>query len=140
MLAININEGNKQAIVIDPSGGHTLIDFHFGAETDVDSSCSMQWKNQMVVFGGRNEKRQISEVTSCGLNRIGTLSFDLREGACANMNDQTIFLCFDWDSTEVCRSGDGPLGAFMKIVESHFHHYSTRTTANISKSQFHHGN
>ena len=75
-------KGKKQAFSIDPSGGYDELNFNFNANTEVDGSCSLVFSNKMFVFGGANEKRQISQVTGCGLERIGTLTFDLRSGAC----------------------------------------------------------
>ena len=88
-------------------------------------------RKQLKNYGGSNEKRQISEVTSCGLTRIGTLEFDLWYGACANMNDEKVFLCFDLQNDEgkLCRASRDSLGSFTKLGESRFDHYKTRIAA-----------
>ena len=145
MLAINTYKGNKQAVAINSAGGYTTLAFQFDNDTEVDSSCSVQWRNRMIVFGGYDDvdkKRQISEVKSCRLTRIGTLAFELIGGACANMDDLKIFLCFNWLYYEgkVCRVATNPLGTFSKIADSHFHHYTTRTTASQGKCQFQYKN
>ena len=136
MLAINTYQGNKQAVAIGSTGGYMRLDFQFDDDTDVFTSCSVQWHGRMIVFGGTyDKKRQISEVKSCRLTRIGTLEFNLHVGACTNMDDVTIFLCFDYFTEEgkVCRIANDPLGKFLKIANSHFYHYETRTTANQGK-------
>ena len=133
MLAINTYKGNKQAVAINYAGGYKTIDFRFDDDTEVNTSCSVKWRNRMIVFGGKNDKN--SEVKSCRLTRIGTLEFNLHVGACANMDNVKIFLCFDWRNYEgkVCRTASDPLGTFSKIGDSHFHHYVTRTTENKGK-------
>ena len=133
MLAINTYKGNKQAVAINYAGGYKTIDFRFDDDTEVNTSCSVKWRNRMIVFGGKNDKN--SEVKSCRLTRIGTLEFNLHVGACANMDDVTIFLCFDCLTAEgkVCRVANDPLGTFSKVANSHFHHYYTRTTSSQCK-------
>ena len=81
-MAINTYEGNKQAVLVDMAGGFTNLTFSFPANTEVDDSCSLLFNDKMFVFGGLNEKRQISKVTGCGLKRIGDLDFDFHAGAC----------------------------------------------------------
>ena len=86
----------------------------------------------MYVFGGVNEMRQISQVTGCGLERIGNLAFDLRSGACTVIRNKQIMLCFDYQNYEgrVCRVGQSPTGSFNKIQESNYHHYGTHIASN----------
>ena len=142
VLAINTNKGNEKAVAINSAGGYTTLDFQFDDDTEVYSSCSVQWRNRMIVFGGYDKMRQISEVKSCRLTRIGTLAFELNGGACANMDDLKIFLCFDYKNDEgnVCRVATNPLGTFSRIGDSHLHHYSTRTTASQGKCQLQYKN
>ena len=128
ILAINTRQADKQAFLINPIGNHTKVDFRFGPATQVWNSCSIQWQNRMVVFGGFNERKQISEVKGCGLTRIGSLAFNFHSGACASMQNVAIFLCFDWwdGNGKVCRSSSDPLGKFNAIDDSNFNHYLTR--------------
>ena len=37
------------------------LDFKFGDNTDVDRGCAALFKNRMMYFGGRTNKRQVSE-------------------------------------------------------------------------------
>ena len=106
----------------------------FGKETEVHHSCSVTYRNRFYVFGGDQHKRQISEVTKCELTRIGNLDFDHHWGSCSSVNDQEIYLCFDWSNTYQCRSADDPLGRFTEIAPSIYPHRLSRTAA--SKSSF----
>ena len=45
--------------------GNTTVDatkFVFGDDTQVMYSCSIVWKNRMLVFGGYNMKRQVTKL------------------------------------------------------------------------------
>ena len=106
----------------------------FGEETQVSGSCSVTYRNRFYVFGGWNQKRQISEVAQCELKRIGTLGFDHDEAACSNVDDREIYLCFDWNNRKQCRSAVDPLGNFTEIPLSTYSHESTSTAASPSKS------
>ena len=64
----------------------------------------------MLIFGGKNEYRQISEVTkhrvgnhedACVLKRIGDLPFDFTMGACTESFNE-LFLCFDSQTPYAC--------------------------------------
>ena len=55
-------------------------------ESTVYHSCSVSWKNKMLIFGGTAyEKRQIAEVKDCKLTKVGELHFDLDFGTCTGM-------------------------------------------------------
>ena len=75
---------------------------------------------------------QISEVTECELKRIGTLKFRHHAGACSNLDDRAIYLCFDVLYTRLCRSAVDPLGDFVEISRSTYDHALTRTAASQS--------
>ena len=64
----------------------------------------------MLIFGGKSEYRQISEVTkhrggsgseACVLKRIGELPFDFTMGACTESLNE-LFLCFDSQTPYAC--------------------------------------
>ena len=135
VLAINTYKGNKQAVLVNMAGGFTKLAFSFPSDTDVYNSCSLVFNNKMFVFGGWSVKRQISQVSSCGLVRIGSLDFDFYNGACTIFHSQ-ILLCFDWSQNEghVCRLAKSPTGLFSKVRSSYYHHYSTKIASNGSKS------
>ena len=62
----------------------------------------------MLVFGGAKEHRQIAQVTTkdCGLKRLGSLSFNIVQGACTVIEGDEIMLWFDIkanDQGRICR-------------------------------------
>ena len=80
--------------------------------------------------------RQISQVTGCGLERIGYLAFDLLGGACTVIGNKHIMLCFDVQNDEgrVCRMGQSPTGTFIRTKDSKHHHYMTNIASNEGQS------
>ena len=73
--------------------------FVFGDGTEVEDSCAATLNGEMFVFGGANEKKQISKVENCALRRIGTLPMEFSDGAC-NTYQSHVLLCFaDSDQT-----------------------------------------
>ena len=93
--------------------------------TEVYFSCSIQWKNHYYVFGGWNEKRQVSMVNGNRLERKATLDFDFNAGGCTVLNQITIVLCFGAYETKVCRQSNNPLGSFTKLPNSNYDHQHT---------------
>ena len=98
----------------------------------------LQWGTKTfptVVFENwerQNQKRQISEVTQCKLKRIGTLDFDHRWGACSNVDDREIYLCFSRYEVKQCRAAVDPLAEFIEITPSTYKHLYARTAASPS--------
>ena len=86
----------------------------------------MKYKNQFYVFGGAitygGDRRQISRLEGCSLQRIGTLAFDHHYGACTGVNDERIYLCFDYYSSKVCRHAENPLDTFTEAASSVYDH------------------
>ena len=124
------------AILVDAKSRNDRIRLSKGENTEVEFSCSVTFHNRFYVFGGDRQSRQISEVTECGLKRIGTLHFDHVSGTCSNVDDREIYLCFDSRHLRQCRSGVDPNGDFINFTAppSTFNHYRSRTSA--SSSQF----
>ena len=105
--------------------------------TDGHKACSINWKNQLHVFGGHTEKRQISRLNGYRLERIGTLPFDHSLGGCSVMANQFIFLCFHWSSDSQykrCRRSTGPLDVFSEIPLANHNHHKTQPSCSESKS------
>ena len=80
-------------------------------------ACASPWHNKMHVFGGGvgisyDNNRKISRLDGKHLKRIGDLPFDFMLGACATMNNEIIFLCFEYDVEKACRRASNPLGSF----------------------------
>ena len=63
--------------------------------TEAWFSCSVSWKNQLFIFGGYEEKTQISRLIGYKLKHVGDLTFNHHSGACSVMDNRYIFLCFN---------------------------------------------
>ena len=133
VLVLSTEYGIKTTLV--NAKGQSNVTISFGKGTDVSYSCSVTFHNRFYVFGGENEKRQISEVTQCELRRIGSLDFDHDSVACSNVDDREIYLCFDKKDQKQCLTGNDPLGKFTKITSSTHDHVWARTAASTSKFQ-----
>ena len=57
----------------------------------------------MFVFGGKQEPRQISKISDCGLGRVSTLPFDF-DGACQTRIRNQILLCFSEYEEQTCHT------------------------------------
>ena len=114
------------SISINPNGGHTELNFPFNHNLEIDASCSVVFQNTLYVYGGKDKpvgyqnQRQISKVTGCQLDRIGSLKFDFYHGACTVFQNKTIMLCFDGGNDEghICRVSESPDGTFKQISKS----------------------
>ena len=139
-MAFNTFNGKNQAFSIDPNGGHVKMDFSFPGNTEVHQSCSVVFNNKMYIFGGKNEHRQIAEVSSkCGIDRIGDLPFDFVNGACTVIAGNYLILCFDMKEGyqgRVCRIDQSQFGSLDKISqESDFTHYRAKIASQDGKNQ-----
>ena len=125
-MAIHTEPAKKHAYLINPRGGFVQLDFYYGAGTEILSSCSLQFRNQYYVFGGRFQNKQVSMVNGYRLERKGTLNFDFDAGGCTVLKEETIILCFDWRETKVCRKSNNPVGLFIKLSNSIYSHWVTK--------------
>ena len=142
VLVLNSSQKKARTPLLVDAEGRNDSNFlmSFGEETEVFKSCSVTYRNRFFVFGGEIRKRQISEVSECKLKRIGTLDFDHYYGACSNVADREIYLCFDAKDYKPvskhynqCRLAVDPLGNFTKVANSTFPHRHARTAASTSK-------
>merc|ERR1711892_882316 len=132
VLVLSTYSWDDVPIITNAAGRQdTNFDFVFGEGTEVDYSCSMNWKNELYIFGGRSKKRQISKLIGCQLTRIGELEFDHYLGACANVADAKLYLCFNDASGDYgkCRVALSPTGIFDEINRSIHNHAFTRIAA-----------
>ena len=106
--------------------GGTDFEFEFETDTQVYYSCSINWQGDLYLFGGQTEKRQVSRVEGCQLTRVATLPFDLHAGACTNVNNEELFLCFDRNNDKKCWKSLNPEGPFSSISDSLKNHWPTR--------------
>ena len=82
----------KPALLITSAGEQKeLACFQPDKKTEAFGSCSVNWKNQLHIFGGATEYRQISRLSGFKLERIGDLAFDHESGSCSLMANQFIF-------------------------------------------------
>ena len=124
--------------IITNGSGKDERNFSFVLEqgTEVYHSCSLTWENRHFIFGGNNEKTQISMVDECKLKLVGQLAFNHYFGGCANVDDRLIYLCFNSDNSEdykKCRYSISPLGEFQQISDSNHQHSFTRIAADKCK-------
>ena len=59
-----------------------LRKFEFGVDTGLYESCSVQYEDKMLVFGGNQNPRTIAEVVDCGTKKIGILPMEFSDGGC----------------------------------------------------------
>ena len=84
--------------------------------------------NEFYVIGGTSDysgdKRQISKLNGCQLDRIGTLDFDHSFAACTVFDESLIYLCFNNNSADYkkCRVGSDPLGDFTETPSTTHDH------------------
>ena len=72
-------------------------------------------------------------MTECEFKRIGSLDFDHDDGACTNVNDLEVHLCFESNNNRQCRSAFEPLGSFNNVALSTYDHQSIRIAASQSE-------
>ena len=106
------------------------IDFTFSSGTEVDFSCSIVWRDEMFVFGGSKKRQQISKVENCRLISIGQLNFSMNYGACTNVGNELVFICFhDRDDSTTyrrCLKATEPMATFREARDSIHTHSETR--------------
>ena len=72
VLILNTCSPSNLPMITNADGKQeTLLSFTMGANTQVDRSCSMTWKGEHYVFGGDDERRQVSKIVGCELRNIG---------------------------------------------------------------------
>ena len=114
ILVLHSQGGWKPAMLVNSAGEQQeLTCFELDPMTQAYQSCSVIWNNQLFIFGGKVEPRQISQLTGHKLERVGNLTFDHQDGSCSNMANEYIFLCFSYfnipSDSNVCRRSTGPL-------------------------------
>ena len=131
---------SEQSVLTDGRGNehYPMKDYFFmyGDDTEVHYSCSVTYRGKLFIYGGQSEKTQISTLNGCKVERIGSLAFQHYLGACGNVNDEAVYLCFDSNSRKTCRKSNEPTTNFVKVKDSLYDHYSTRIGASPSKLNF----
>ena len=138
ILVLNSRFGWQPAMLLNSEGEQKELDcFERDETTEAVYACSINWNNQLFIFGGANERRQISRLTGHKLERIGSLDFDHKRGACSVMANSFIYLCFnvaDSNYWKRCRRSSDPLKQFSEVALSTHRHPSTQTSSSDSKS------
>ena len=123
-------------MLVNSAGGQEeLTCFEREDTTDAWNSCFVNWQNELFVFGGYYERRQISRLSGHKLKRVGDLNFDLRGGACSIMQN-TLYICFDHKDAKRCRRSTGPLDQFSEIALSTHDHQWIQTSCSNSEFFF----
>ena len=120
---------NKRLIIDEAGNSDRNFFFTFGNNTEAWASCSVVWRNKMLVLGGATHRKQISEVSRCQLKRTGTLPHELYYGACTT-TVELVYLCFDYENPHVCFTTDD----FATFYETQPSLYPHRRTAISSSS------
>lgn len=128
VLIMNTKAETNVPLITDLDGRSSRANFRYGVNTEVNKSCLVLFNGIAYIFGGSNKKRQISRVENCQLNRVASLDFDFKNGACASTTSGTIYLCFrDKTSGKSCHIGNDPMGRFDEtIAKSNFEHFYIR--------------
>ena len=134
ILVLNSRDGWKPAMLLNFEGEQKELDcFERDDTTDAYRSCSINWNNQLFIFGGGGDHRQISRLTDHKLERVGSLDFNHFMGACSVMNNRFIYLCFNFADGNRCRRSTGPLEQFSTVSLSNHTHSSTQTSSSDSE-------
>ena len=107
---------------------------------DIRGSCSLSWRGNFYLFGGSislidetdDQRHRILKLDGCQFSEVGLLSFPFESGACANVNDLSIFLCFDDSnnsSAKSCQTAHYPTGRFEETESSVYAHRQQRIGA-----------
>jgi len=132
MLSTSISTNVAMVITLNGEVDYD-INFTFGVNTEVHQSCAAALFDRMFVFGGYNQKRQMSEVQDCKLKRIGDLDFNFVAGGC-NTFPFGIMLCFADKADKECHSFNGE--TFKTEPSSKFSHQYVRALGSYRKSPF----
>ena len=129
--------GWKPAMLLNSeSEQEVLACFERDQETAAYFSCSINWNNQLFIFGGHltKHRRQISRLTGHKLERLSSsLDFDHARGACSVMGKKVILLCFGSDNKKRCKQSTGPLDKFSDVPLSKYDHFVMQTSCSDSK-------
>ena len=134
LLTLHWYDQSTEPLVIQTSDDYRRAAFDVPASAQIHYSCSLTWRNEMFIFGGEDQPRQINQIQGCGLERVGTLAFDHDGGGCVSSNEH-IYLCFSWEGDErLCRRSNGPLGQFEEEpARTEYSHTLTGLAASDSK-------
>ena len=109
-------------------------------KTEVYHSCSLIWNNRMYIYGGADNKRKISKLNQYMLQIVGSLPFEFYFGACTNMADRKLYLCFSFSQDETtkkqCYWSANPLDDFESVSLASYVHGQTKISSSTCKFFF----
>ena len=136
ILVLNTWKTENIPLITDSTGkveyAGTDFSFLYGSSTEAKFSCSISWRGEFYIFGGYYKTTQIAKLNGCVLERVGSLAFIHYYGACSNVNDEWIYLCFNviGDEYRKCRRSNDPLGSYQTIAESKADHNKAKLGSN----------
>ena len=140
VLILSTSHSNNVPLITNSSGYEDRdINFQLGHSTQVYQSCGLTYRGEHFIFGGSSKTTQIAKIDGCQLKPIGQLAFQYYRGACANVAEEQVYLCFNansWTDHKKCRKAPSPLSEFEETQQSTVEHTSTRIAASQSKSSF----
>ena len=130
VLVLNTFKAENVPLVVDNFGNSREPKFEMLDETEAYRSCSVTFQNEMWMFGGFTEMRQVSKVVGCTLKRVADLTFDFHEGACT-VGRNEVYLCFDnWQKNgKKCWKSQNPQGEYARIADTSYEHSEIRIAA-----------
>ena len=116
--------------MIDFNGTSPMINFKQPSyTTDISRTCSLQWHNRMLLFGGSSKtSADVHEVKNCQIETIQKLSFSHYSGMCGVDANEHIYLCFNYYDGDVCRRANAP-NAVFKLIQKSLHDHALGSTA-----------
>ena len=110
---------------MDSDGNFKPIDFEIESRTEVRLSCSATINGEFYIFGGSTQRRQVSKIIDCSLNRVGDLPYELYYPACGTFKfpEERSMICFPFNHAKSCVSFDGLVS--YTHPNSTFTHYAT---------------
>jgi len=107
VLILSTYYGEKKPLLVDFEGNtNESFQFRFGTNTEVYGSCPVVFQGENFIFGGATNKRQVSKISDCWLNRQSDLPFDFNFGSCGTYNNR-VHLCFTLTEKDKCWEFDG---------------------------------
>ena len=91
----------------------------------------------MYLLGGSDNPTQISMISDCDVQSIGSLPFNFRFGGCGAINDEILFMCFSYKEN-FCRKSTGQFDEwdFEPTSETMYARSEVRVAASSGKTHF----
>ena len=108
--------------------------YHMDVYDDIlESSCSLTFQNNLFVFGGANHlEKQVRKLVGFRLVTFSSLEFNFKLGACTNVGNEFVYLCFhsgNDNEKRLCRYAKKPDGFFAETDNSIHTHLANSIAA-----------